>query len=52
MDRALVVPRGPWTQNPQETLERGMKVWHARRTKSVEALLWGRAAMTRLSALR
>jgi len=41
MDRALVVPREVHgLKTPQETLERGMKVWHARRTKSVEALLW------------
>ena len=41
IDRALVVPREVHgLKTPQETLERGMKVWHARRTKSVEALLW------------
>jgi hypothetical protein len=40
VDRALVVPREVHgLKTPQETLERGMKVWHARRTKSVEALL-------------
>ena len=40
VDRALVVPREVHgTNTPQEALEKGLKVWHARRTKSVEALL-------------
>ena len=30
---------GPWYKTPQEALEKGLRVWHARRTKSVEALL-------------
>ena len=40
VDRALVVPREVHgTKTPQEALEKGLRVWHARRTKSVEALL-------------
>ncbi len=40
VDRALVVPREVHgTKTPQEALENGLRVWHARRTKSVEALL-------------
>ena len=37
VDRALVVPREVHgTKTPQEALEKGLRVWHARRTKSVE----------------
>ena len=30
---------GSWYKTPQETIEKGLRVWHARRTKSVEDLL-------------